>query len=81
MWGTMSSEKKLVKRPKPEQVSAGDTIDYGLTFQLNVERGLSVWLKSGVTTSVREGETTEEAWSRAKSFVDQRMDDLIEEYK
>ena len=79
------SEKKLVKRPNtggpPELIYSGDTVDYGLTFQLNVERGLSVWLKAGVTTSVRDGESTEVAWRRAKNFVDQRMDELIEEYK
>lgn len=73
-------EKKIV-RPKPEKLSAGDTVEYGLTFQLNVERGLSVWLKAGVSTAVREGEGTEDAWKRAKEFVDQRMDSLIEEYK
>lgn len=76
-----TKRKKLPPKVKPEGLSPGDTVEYGLTFQLNVERGLSVWLKSGVSTSVREGESTEAAWKRAKDFVDERMDALIEEYK
>lgn len=71
-----------IKRiPDEPTLSPSDTIDYGLTFQINVERNLSVWLKAGVTSAVRDGETASEAWKRVKKFVDGKMDELIEEYK
>jgi len=77
----MAQIKRPATKSQPEPVSPGDSIDYGLTFQINVERNLSVWLKAGITSTVREGETSAEAWKRVKAFVDGKMDELIEEYK
>lgn len=69
------------ERRVPETVATGDLIEYGITYQINVERNLSIWLKAGLTSSVQEGETTEGAWKRVRSFVDTRMEQLIEEHQ
>ena len=62
-------------------VAPGDQIEYGLTYQVQIERQLSVWLKAGVTSTVQANETSDEAWLRVKRFVDKRMEQLIEEHQ
>lgn len=74
------SAKKPEKRVGAD-VSPGDLIEYGLTYQVNIERQLSVWLKTGVTSSVHAGESSEDAWKRVKKFVDAKMAELIEEHQ
>jgi hypothetical protein len=75
-----AAPKKPAERRVGSLVAPGDQIEYGLTYQVNIERQLSVWLKAGVTSTVQAGEKSDEAWHRVKKFVDSRMEELIEEH-
>ena len=77
---TVAGVGKSPERRLRPSVTAGDQIEYGLTYQVTIERQLSVWLKAGVTSSVQPGESTDDAWKRVKEFVDSRMQELIEEH-
>jgi hypothetical protein len=74
------AHKKPVEKRVGSLIAPGDLIEYGLTYQVNIERQLSVWLKTGVTSTVQAGEKSDEAWQRVKKFVDSRMEELIEEH-
>lgn len=79
------SGEQIVRRRKPVKtpsaaLAPGDQIEYGLTYQVQIERQMSVWLKAGVTSSVQAGETADDAWKRVKTLVDSRMEDLIAEH-
>lgn len=62
-----------------DPLAAGDTIDYGLTVEVSAGPGQKAWVKFGTTSSVREGETTQQARSRVTDYVNQEIDRRIEE--
>lgn len=76
----VATKPKRTERRYKAHVSPGDTIEYGLTYEVQVERGLKVWLKAGATSTVLGDESSDDAWSRLKGFVDKRMEELIEEH-
>lgn len=71
-----AKEKAEVQEP----LRAGDTIEYSITMEVSPSRGSKAWLKFGTTSSVRDGETTEQARTRITNYVetelDKRLDDL-----
>lgn len=65
-----------------EPLAPEDTIEYGITMEVSPGRGRKAWIKAGTTSSVREGETTEQARIRVtrwvEDFLDTRLDELSE---
>lgn len=63
-----------------EPLRAGDSIEYSITMEVSPQRGQKAWLKFGTTSSVRDGESTEQARKRITDYVeaelDRRLDDL-----
>lgn len=78
---TPASQPVKTEKRVGSHVLPGDQIEYGLTYQVQIERQLSVWLKAGVTSTVQADESSDEAWMRVKRFVDKRMEQLIEEHQ
>ena len=48
----------------------GDSIEYGSTVEIDAGSGIKVWLRVGATSTVREGETANEARRRIVRWVD-----------
>ncbi len=72
------------KRPKTvttttEDLLPGDTIEYGITMEVSPKRGQKAWIKFGTTSSVREGESTEQARSRVCTYVEKALDQRLDE--
>lgn len=65
---------------KTDPLDVGDTIEIAVTSEVKNKRGLSLWIKAGVVSSVRPGETSEEAVNRVTDFVVERVGDLNEEF-
>lgn len=74
------AKKRDVPMVQNEALHPEDTIEYGLTVEVSLERGRKAWVKFGTTSSVRDGETTEAARARITEYVneeiDRRLDDL-----
>lgn len=72
--------KRDVPMVHREALAPQDTIEYGLTVEVSLDKGRKAWIKFGTTSSVRDGETTEAARSRVTEYVndeiDRRLDDL-----
>jgi len=68
------SAARPVRPPRPVPLSEGDTIEYGMTVEVKHPRKGSYWPKFGASTTVREGETPEDAAARLKEFVHQQID-------
>jgi hypothetical protein len=80
----------IPKDPKPRKVkvppmvqndalSPEDTIEYGITMEVSAGPGQKAWIKFGTTSSVRDGETTEEARQRVPTWVDEQLDRRLDE--
>lgn len=69
------AEKKVVRRPRPEKVTARDALDPGdlyefsITVEVRPKRSGTVWIKGGGTTTVRPSETGDDARRRLHEFV------------
>ena len=70
----------MTTRKKIEPTDPGDTIEVSVTGEVKNRKGLSFWVKTGVVSSHRDGETTEEAYSRITDFVIDRVDELAQEF-
>ena len=66
-------------RARPEHVQAGDFIEYGITLEIQPQPGQKAWIKFGTTSQVREGETTQQAVDRVAKFVEDGLDERIEQ--
>ena len=77
------TERKPIKkrvpaaRARPEQVQAGDFIEYGITLEIQPQPGQKAWIKFGTTSQVRDGESTHEAVQRIAKFVEDGLDERI----
>lgn len=58
-------------------LDTGDTIEYSLTVQ--VEGHTTMWVKAGVSTTVREKETAQQALKRGVNFVEDFLVKKIDE--
>ena len=56
-----------------------DTIEYGLTVEVSLDKGRKAWIKFGTTSAVRADETTEQALTRVTEFVNNGIDDRIDD--
>ncbi len=63
---------------KESLLSAGDTVEVGVTHEIVIGREKS-WIKFGVTTKVREGETGEDASDRASTQMQNEVATLIKD--
>lgn len=77
----ITPERKPVVKPPPALLDEGDTVEYGLTTQFKHPRKGDYWIKMGATSTVRPGETEEEAMDRLVQFVVGGIDDQIAELK
>lgn len=63
--------------PQEDALSEGDWIDVSISHQVKIGRDES-WIKYGVMTKVRAGESTEDAKTRAISHVDESVMQTID---
>lgn len=81
--GTRKKVAKRVRRSvdearrEPESVETGDFIDYSITLEIQPQPGQKAWIKWGVTSQVRHGETTQDAVQRVAKFVEDGLDQRI----
>lgn len=61
-------------------LNEGDVVEYGATVEIKHGRKGSFWPKVTVMTTVRPGETGEDAFGRAASFVHQALDVQVSEF-
>jgi hypothetical protein len=75
--------RKVVRRTakKVEATSPGDVIECSVTAETTNKQGAKFWAKAGLSSTHREGETTEQAWTRVEDFTIQRTDELIKEWR
>ena len=66
---------------KPEPTSPGDTIEIAITAETTNSRGQKFWAKAGLSSTHREGETTEDAHERVQSFVVEATESLVTEWR
>lgn len=62
-----------------DALSPQDTIEYGITLEVSPSRGQKAWIKLGATSSVRDGETTEDARNRVTTWVEEELDRRVDE--
>lgn len=84
----MAGEKKVIRKritktSTKEQIrlaDVGDLVEYGATVHVKHGRKGEFWPRVALTTSVREGETGEDAFSRATRFVHDGLDQQVIEF-
>ena len=77
--------KKLkVKKPdtpmvQSDALSPQDTIEYGVTEEVSPGAGRKAWIRFAAHSSVRDGESTEQATQRVATYVNEEIDRRIDE--
>lgn len=64
-----------------EDTAPGDVIELALTVEVTGKRGAKTWVKAGLASAHRPGESSEQATDRVQSFVVSSLEALIEEAK
>lgn len=67
-------------RKAPDPSDPGDQIEVSITAEAKNKRGLSLWIKAGLSSTQRPDESTDEAFGRVAQFVIDRVDDLTQEF-
>lgn len=77
---TAQSKPAVKRQPavQNEALAPGDIIDYRLTVEVDTGHG-KAWVKFGGESAVREGETTDAARIRVTEWVNEGIDQRIEE--
>ena len=57
-------------------IDPGDSVEMSITHQIKIGRE-SAWIKTGIITKVREGESGEQASKRASDFVNKQVMEAI----
>ena len=70
--------RRVVKPIEP--TDPGDSIEVSTTLEVKNKQGRSFWVKAGVVSSHRDGETTEQAFQRITDVVIDRVQSLTDEY-
>ena len=65
---TASAVSPKAPKRKLEELSEGDTLEFGATVEVK-RRGLSFWPKASATTTIRPGESVEDAKARLTNVV------------
>lgn len=65
----------------PELLDVGDTIEHSITVEYRHPRKGNYWVKCGATTTIRDGETPNDAKARLDDFVGLHIWERIEEVK
>jgi hypothetical protein len=82
----VATEPRRVAGPRRRKAEApslyeGDTIEFGITGEIKHPKHGNFWAKTGGTTTIRPGETAEQAKQRLAafciSFLDQTVQDII----
>lgn len=78
---TTESKPAVKRQPsvQNEPLAPGDTIEYGLTVEVSAGPGQKAWVRFGVTSAVREGETTDRAQMRVSDYVNHQIDRRLED--
>lgn len=70
---------KIVTKDEKPILMPGDTVDYSLSCQVKTRQKTDVWVKMGVTSTVQDGETADDAMSRVIGYVQNNIDEQIDE--
>lgn len=76
---TETKPKVVEPNVQPDALSPEDTIEYGITMEVSIDQGRKAWIKAGVSSSVRSGETTAQAEARVATYVEEMFERRIEE--
>lgn len=71
---------RVQRGQSPDPTSPGDSIELSITGEVTNRRGQKFWVRAGLASQHRDGETTEEACERIQSFVTNSVDGLMQEY-
>lgn len=63
---------KLIHQTDAVVLHPGDNLELSITHQIRIN-GDDSWIKYGVNTKVRDGETAEQAYQRALQHVDEAI--------
>lgn len=65
--------KKVIKKAspgkRPDPISPGDTVEYSISVEVRGPNGTS-WVKAGVISTVRSGESAADAERRITEYVE-----------
>lgn len=70
---------RTVAKPQQEELAPEDIVEFGVTQEVSPGPGRKAWIKYGVMSSVRDGETTEDARHRIVRHVLSNHDRLLDE--
>jgi hypothetical protein len=73
----MEGRKVQLRRSYQEPLDTGDSIEYSLTEEVALGGGRKAWVKFGLTSTVRNGESTADAVGRVSMFVNEGLDARI----
>lgn len=62
-----------------DALSPEDDIEYSITMEVSPSAGRKAWIKVGTRSSVRGGETTDDARDRVFNWVEEQLDRRIDE--
>ena len=74
------AERRVAKRAPKQELDEGDRIEFGATVEVKNRRNASFWPKATVTTTIRPGETVQQAKARASGVVHQWLEEQVEEF-
>ena len=67
--------------PKDQSMlDPGDHVEYGITVEANAPNGAKTWIKAGVTVTVRDGESHQDAYERAVDLVEPFLVGKVQEW-
>lgn len=74
----------MVRRPsaarqavQKRSLDEGDWVEYGLTIEFKNSKNASFWPKASAGSTVREGETADEAMGRVVEFVTDLLNEQV----
>lgn len=70
---------KIINDTKPNALMPGDNVEYSLSCQIKTRQKTDVWVKMGVSSTVQEDETADDAMSRVIHYVQNNIDEQIDE--
>jgi len=74
-----TSKGANVQAVQNDALSPEDVIEYGITVEVSPGKGQKAWVRFASTSSVRDGETTDQARARVTTYVNEEIDRRIDE--
>lgn len=62
-----------------QHLDTGDKIEFSMTMQWEAH-DTPMWIRAGADTTVREKESAKDAWNRLTAFVEERLEEKIDEF-